>query len=315
MIEHTFTMLPTWPKTYSTNSQNNFSKKFSHPIGSVESSHEVSGETQLIDVYFVPNPQPTVIPPTLGILDRIIQTPCLIEPFRKQPTPNEIRSCLLKLFQVHGDYHRQARREEDSLPETQLPYLWILASSASTTLLEHFGASTHADWGEGVYFLHPGLRSAIISINRLPVNPDTLWLRLLGKGKTQQQAINEVITFDDRDPRRSSILKLLANWKISIEITGQVSEEQELMMALSQAYLEWEQQTEQRGLEKGLQQGAAQGEQSLILRQLTRRIGKVAPAMLQQIQGLSIVQLESLGEALLDFTGADDLVAWLQENA
>jgi len=71
--------------------------------------------------------------------------------------------------------------------------------------LEHFGSSTNAEWGEGVYFL-----------------PDTLWLRLLGKGKTQQQAINEVIAFDNRDPRRSSILKLLANWKISIEITGQV---------------------------------------------------------------------------------------------
>jgi hypothetical protein len=292
-----------------------FSKQFLEeilsPLGSVESSHEVSGETQLVDVYFVPNPQPTVIPPTLGILDRIIQTPCLLEPFRKQPTPNEIRSCLLKLFQVHGDYHRQARRQEDSFPEAQLPYLWILASSASTNLLEQFGASTHADWGEGIYFLHPGLRSAIVSINRLPVNPDTLWLRLLGRGKTQQQAINEVIAFDDRDPRRSSILKLLANWKISIEITGQVSEEQELMMALSQAYLEWEQKTEQRGLEKGLQQG----EQSLILRQLTRRVGELSPAMLQQIQSLSLVQLESLGEALLDFTSADDLTTWMQQNS
>ncbi len=82
-------------------------------------------------------------------------------------------------------------------------------------------------------------------------------------------------------------------------------------MVLSQAYLEWEQQTEQRGLEKGLQQG----EQSLILRQLSRRIGELSPAMLQQIQGLSLVQLESLGEALLDFTGADNLMAWLQQNS
>jgi predicted transposase YdaD len=64
-----------------------------------------------------------------------------------------------------------------------------------------------------------------------------------------------------------------------------------------------------------LQQGAAQGEQSLILRQLSRRVGEVAPAMLQQIQSLSLVQLESLGEALLDFTSADDLVTWLQENS
>jgi predicted transposase YdaD len=82
-------------------------------------------------------------------------------------------------------------------------------------------------------------------------------------------------------------------------------------MALSQAYLEWEQKTEQRGLEKGLQQG----EQSLILRQLTRRVGEVAPAMLQQIQELTLVQLESLGEALLDFTSADDLATWMQQNS
>jgi predicted transposase YdaD len=86
------------------------------------------------------------------------------------------------------------------------------------------------------------------------------------------------------------------------------------MMALSQAYLEWEQKTEQRGLEKGLQQGAAQ-EQSLILLQLSRRVGEVAPAMLQQIQGLTLVQLESLGEALLDFTDTDDLATWMQQNS
>jgi hypothetical protein len=64
-------------------------------------------------------------------------------------------------------------------------------------------------------------------------------------------AIAQVMAFDGGDPKRSSILRLLANWKISIEITGQVSEEQELMMALSQAYLEWEQQTEQRGRTEG----------------------------------------------------------------
>jgi hypothetical protein len=44
------------------------------------------------------------------------------------------------------------------------------------------------------------------------------------------------------------------------------------MMALSQAYLEWEQQTEQRGLQKGV----VQGERSLILRLLSRRIGELS---------------------------------------
>jgi predicted transposase YdaD len=55
-----------------------------------------------------------------------------------------------------------------------------------------------------------------------------------------------------------------------------------------------------------------EGEQSLILRQLTRRFGELAPTLISQIQSLSISQLESLGEALLDFSQSDDLVNWLR---
>lgn len=73
-------------------------------------------------------------------------------------------------------------------------------------------------------------------------------------------------------------------------------------MALSQAYLEWEQRTEQTG------------EARLVLRLLTRRIGNVTPTMQVQVQALSLNQLEALGEALLDFSEPEDLVNWLNEN-
>jgi Domain of unknown function (DUF4351) len=281
-----------------------FLEEFLSPLGTVETSLEVAGEPQFVDVYFVPSAEAAERPTNLGILGRMVQTPCLIEPFRNQPTPVEVRSCLLKLFQVHGDYHRRAKRRSESLPEGNLPQLWILASSASEALLHKFGAISEET---GVYFLPEALRTAIISINQLPCDESTLWLRLLGKGRTQEQAIAEVIAFDAGDPRRSSILRLLANWKISIEVTGQVSEEEELMMALSQAYLEWEQRTEQRG--------AAQEAQLLVLRQLKRRIDELSPVIQTQIQALSLAQIESLGEALLDFTSAEDLNVWMQRNS
>jgi predicted transposase/invertase (TIGR01784 family) len=68
------------------------------------------------------------------------------------------------------------------------------------------------------------------------------------------------------------------------------------------------QEIEQGGIVKGkLEEG-----QSLILRLLTRRIGDVAPEMRSQIQSLSLSQLEALGEALLDFSGPNDLVNWLR---
>jgi predicted transposase YdaD len=53
---------------------------------------------------------------------------------------------------------------------------------------------------------------------------------------------------------------------------------------------------------------------SLILRQLNRRVGAVSDGAIERVNGLAIDQLESLGEALLDFATVDDLTAWLQEN-
>ena len=53
---------------------------------------------------------------------------------------------------------------------------------------------------------------------------------------------------------------------------------------------------------------------SLILRQLMRRVGEVPNQMREQIDALSLEQLEALGEALLDFNGITDLENWLREH-
>jgi Domain of unknown function (DUF4351) len=298
-------------------------EEFLSPFGVVQTNFEVSGEPQYVDVYFEPNAQAAVAAQEIGLLGRIAQTPCLFEPFRNQPTPFEIRDCLKELYQVHGTYQRKARREQESLQEEALPYLWILSASASENLLNGFGAYPSEEWGPGIYLLHHSLRAAIVALNQIPATEETFLLRILGKGQTQKQAINELIAFDDRDPRRSAILKLLTSWKISTEITGQVDVDEELMMVLTQAYLDWEQQTEQKGKDKGRQEGKLEGrqegklegERSLILRLLTRRIGDVSLDLQAQIQSLSLSQLESLGEALLDFSQPSDLVDWLASQA
>ena len=81
------------------------------------------------------------------------------------------------------------------------------------------------------------------------------------------------------------------------------------MVTLSQAYLEWERQTEERGIQQG-----AEREARLILRLLSRRVGELPDSLRSQINVLSLSQLESLGEALLDFTSLSDLKAWLAEK-
>jgi hypothetical protein len=58
-----------------------------------------------------------------------------------------------------------------------------------------------------------------------------------------------------------------------------------------------------------------QRERELVLRQLVRRIGALSKRVEASVRRLSIEQLETLGEALLDFTNARDLTRWLRENA
>ena len=82
------------------------------------------------------------------------------------------------------------------------------------------------------------------------------------------------------------------------------------MVILSQAYLDWQQKTKQQGREEGRE---AVG-RSLILRQLTRRIGELPDVTRSTIDTLSVPQLEALAEALLDFAQLFDLEQWLTEH-
>ncbi|MGB3642299.1 MAG: flagellar assembly protein H [Rivularia sp. (in: cyanobacteria)] len=232
-----------------------FFESFLAPLGEVQTNFEVPGEPKFIDIWFSPTNQPNVEAQNLGILDKIATLPCLIEPFRNQPKPSEVRSCLSKLFHVIADFERRAKREEETVKEDELPRLWIITPSASDDLLSSACAFQSEDWLTGIYFLPKVLRTAIIAINKLPRTPETLWLRIFGKGIIQKQAIDEVIGFDENDPRRSTILQLLATWKISIEASNLIEQEdREFIMTLSQAYLEWEQKTERRGMQQGQRQ-------------------------------------------------------------
>jgi predicted transposase YdaD len=58
----------------------------------------------------------------------------------------------------------------------------------------------------------------------------------------------------------------------------------------------------------------ADGEKTLVLKQLDRKLGNITPEIRSRVNSLSIEQLESLGEALLDFGQMSDLMAWLDTN-
>jgi len=65
----------------------------------------------------------------------------------------------------------------------------------------------------------------------------------------------------------------------------------------------------------GRQEGRQAEAAALTLRLLQRRCGSLNPNQQARIQALPLIALEALADALLDFKGPEDLVAWLGGHA
>ena len=72
------------------------------------------------------------------------------------------------------------------------------------------------------------------------------------------------------------------------------------------------QEGRQKGRQEGRQEGRQQGEVELVLRLLSRRLGAISVSQQKSIRKLSLVTIETLGEALLEFSSPADLARWLR---
>lgn len=69
---------------------------------------------------------------------------------------------------------------------------------------------------------------------------------------------------------------------------------------------------EQIGRREGEQFGLQIGEANMVIRMLIRRFGRLTTPQTKKVRSLALPQLESLGEALLDFKNVADLENWFK---
>ena len=284
--------------------------------GEVKASEKVSGEIKEIDVLFTPAKQQTSKLQILGLLGRLAENPAIIEPYRNPASSDEICDCILKLLEVKASLRREAKANKIKLQESEIPKLWILTPTISETRLSSFGTIQKEGWSSGVHFLADALRTAIVAIHQLPQTPETLWLRLLGRGSVQSQAIIELQALPLDHPYQKATLELVYNLRENLRVNQELeTDDRELIMRLEPLYQRNREQAKEEGRQEGRQEGKQEGEKNLILRLLHRRIGEIDSLLIERIIGLSIEQLENLGEALLDFSSVADLEAWLTQHS
>ena len=272
------------------------------PYGEVKSSKKVSGEIKEIDVLFTPSAQQTSNLELLGLLGRFAEFPAILEPFRNAASSDEICDCIQKSLEVKALLRRDAKANKTRLQESNIPKLWVLTPTASPAILSSFNVNQKSGWLPGVYFLGDALRTAIVAIHQLPQTPETLWLRILGRGSVQSQAIVELSKLPLNHPYKQATLELVYNLRQNLRINQNLeSDDRELIMRLEPLY--------QQDRERAKQEG----QQDLIIRLLNRRFSEIDAALIERIRELSIEQLEGLVEALLDFSVVADLEVWLNQ--
>ena len=288
------------------------------PIGVVNPGREVASEVRQIDVYFTPTTRKPDYRDKLGLLGKMAETTALFEPFRNGVTVNEVQSCVSKLLAVKGEIERQSRRENTRPSETELPKLWILTPTGSETLLNGFHAiPDEENWGKGIYFLGESWRTAIVVIHHLPKTPETLWLRILGRGEVQEKAIASLSAMPVDDPLRIVTLELVYQLQSSLARRQEKELEKEdkgLIMAVSPLFQEQlaaaekrgeqrgEKRGEQRGIERGEQRGFQQGQRLIIESFLQGRFGELSEIMASLVEPLSMLPPIDLTRLLLQLS-------------
>jgi Domain of unknown function (DUF4351) len=296
-------------------------------FGKVEIEVQINAEGK-VDVYFQPhaiaNPAPERL---IGCFGKMLKTPALIEPFRNAVSPDSVEDCLDNLLTVRGMIRRKAKRDKRKLLERERPRLWIISPTLSKTVIEATGAVGKRGWPQGIYFLPDIQRTALIAVHQLPVNIDTIWLRLFGKGQVQAQAVREVLALDNDHPYKDQTIEHLARLQMTLETRQNENRLfKEVAMNLSPVYDAWQEKTLAQGREQGIslgreqgislgrEQGIPFGQLELLKRQLTAKFDRIPPQKLSSLDSLNSEQLASLAIALLSFTEMADFDRWLESN-
>jgi len=265
------------------------------PLGEVETSKDVTAEVREIDIWFQPTSFEGEYIQSLGLLGKMAATVAIIEPFRNPVNAEGIFSCVVKLLNSRAELERRANREDQCLEERQLPRLWILTPTASEALLNSFGFRTPEEsegWGKGVYFLSEVWRVGLIAIHQLPRTPETMWLRMLGRGRVQQGAIAELTALPLDDSLRANALQLLYTLQANLQANTPTNpagddEDKELVMAIVPLFQQHLQEAQQQGREEGREQGREEGQRLILESFLQVRFGELDPLTLTFVSPIS----------------------------
>jgi hypothetical protein len=139
-------------------------------------------------------------------------------------------------------YSSLFRPNLNAMPSTMRSLSWAIEPITPTLSKEKLKGlnviTKESEWGKGIYLLGNTLKTGVIVVHQLPKTPDTVWFRVLGRGKIQQEAIDEIAALPADSPYRNGVLALFSTLKVMLESrTNREADETELLMKLTRSPL------------------------------------------------------------------------------
>jgi hypothetical protein len=281
---------------------------------------------QRIDVAF----EPRTRAPVLGVLDRLMALgPGMFEYFANPPSRADVRHCLRK--RLVYEHERALDAQRDGLPTPPEPRLWILSAGRPNAALQACGAARMPDWPAGFWRAALDEHLYFVLLHELPEHPDTLLLRLAGRGTTFQRAFLELSRLPEEHALRARAWPVLVAHEPAImqDLKGTAvmnlyeqalvvyneyvqrirSEEAQRVRQEEAVRLQHETQRVRQEEALRIRQEEAWRLQHLLIRLLTHRFGALPDDVLARIRHADTATLGRWAERQLTAQSLDDVFA------
>lgn len=265
---------------------------------------------------------------SLGLFGRLvaIHPTIIIEHYSGYLNLEDIDSCILR----SGIYWELNKNKASSSPKTRLtkdsamnptplnldrPFTWIFAANCSQNLLKTWNAVPDPVFGEPVYRLGAnGLYMGLVILESLPLNSDTMVLKMLGKAQSAKLAIADIVKLDPQLELRNDIIQVSMKYCVYLQQTQLELTEEELsfmtyikeVKGVEEAYQQWVKDRQAEGEVKGKLESA----KKIVCGKF--KLNTLTPEINTLLTELNEQQLDELISNIFEWENLNEMIVWLE---
>lgn len=271
--------------------------------GVVERELRVSSRAQRLDAAFTPTRRGLALLQRRGLLGRLAQRVCVFEFFHHAPSLAKLREVARK--------HLTWQHQRVLHGATDMSALWVVCASRPGKALCEVRATRSAWWPRGVYDVSTPLTGMrVVVVGELAATPDTLTLRLMGRGAVLRAAMQEFKQLPKATPERvlaDAVIEFMERKRTETAM----SERTDYLRRRARELLD---EAVKNELEARNKEQRRREDSELLSRLFARRLRRELTAMEQTAlrTRLDLVGPARMGDVVIDLDG-DALAAWLAD--